>query len=112
MCASEVVPFSFKEQDVPLDKDDFLAQAALIILELEIVYGPTTFALGQICKEIFIFARRRFFIRNYLRPAIVELEDDILGLLPEFQRLICSQTIWVWGYAGRLVCKSNYIWIY
>ena len=92
-------------------KDDLLAQPALLVLELKIVHGPATFVLWQICEELIIVARGRFFIRDDLRLLVVEPEDDVLGLLPKFQCLIRSQTIWVYGYAGRLVCKSNYIGI-
>lgn len=112
-CASEEFLFFVEEQtNIPLEKDDLLAQAALIILELKIVHCPATFGLRQIFEEFIIVARQRFFYRDDLRLLVVEPEDDVLGLLPKFQRFIRSQTIWVCGYAGRLVCESNYIGIY
>lgn len=98
--------------DVPLDKDDLLAQAALLIRELKIVHGPATFGLWQISEEVIIFTRRRDFMHDDLRLLLVEHENDVLGLLLKLQLLIRSQTFWVYGYAGRLVCKSNYIGIY
>ena len=98
--------------NVPLEKDDLLAQAALIILELKIVHSPATFGLRQIFEEFIIVAGLRFFYWDNLRLHVVEPEDDILGPLPKFQRFIRSQTIWVCGYAGRLVRKSNYIGIF
>jgi hypothetical protein len=51
-------------------------------------------------------------MHDNIRLLVVELEDDVLGLLPKFQRLVRSQTIWVYGYAGRLECESNYIGIH
>jgi hypothetical protein len=102
----ELFFFHCKSQaNVPLEKYDLLAQAALIILELKIVHCPATFVLRQIFEEFIIVARQRFFYRDDLRLLLVEPEDDVLGLLPKFQRFIRSQTIWVCGYAGRLVCK-------
>ena len=101
-----------KETNVPLEEYDLLAQAALLILELKIVHGPATFGVRQIFKEFLIVARRRFFKHDNLRLLVVELEDDVLELLPKFQCLVRSQTIWVYGYTGRLVCKSNYIEIH
>jgi hypothetical protein len=81
--------FSVEEPtNVPLEKDDLLAQAALLILELKIVHGPATFGLRQIIEEFFIFDRRRFFYRDDLRLVLVEHEDDVLVLLLEFQLLI------------------------
>ena len=101
-----------KRINVPLEKDDLLAQAALIILELKIVHCPATFGLRQILEEFIIVGRRRFFFRDDLRLIVVEPEDNVLGFFPKFQRFIRCHTIWVCGYAGRLVCRSNYIGIY
>ena len=113
LCAGRAVPFSFEEQNVPLVKDDFIVLAALIILKLEIVYGHTTFSLRQICAEITIFARRRCFLHDYLRMVLVELEDDILVHLLDFQIFKFCYTIHVYARAEqRLVCISNYIGIY
>jgi hypothetical protein len=95
--------------NVPLNKDDLLSQAAIIFLELEIVHGPATFGLRQICEEIIIVVRRRLFVHDDLGLLVVELEDDVLGRLLEFQRLIINQTLWVYGYAGRLVCVKAII---
>jgi hypothetical protein len=78
--------------NVPLEKDDLLAQATLIIRELKIVHRPATFGLRQICEEYIIVARRRFFFRDDLRLMVIELEDDVLVLLPKFQRLKLLQT--------------------
>lgn len=93
-------------------KDDFLAQAAILLLELKIVHGPATSVLRQIDEELVIVYRRRCFFHDDLGPLAVELEDDVLVLLLKFQLLIPFQTFWVYGYAGRLVRKSNYIGIY
>ena len=112
MCKRGVHFFVKEPTNVPLEKDDFLAQAALIILELKIVHCPATFGLRQIFEEFIIVARQRFFFRDDLRLLFVEPEDDVLGLLPKFQRFIRCQTIWVCGYAGRLVSKGNYMGIY
>jgi hypothetical protein len=86
--------------NVPLEKDDLLAQAALIVLELKIVHGPSTLGLRQIFEEFVIVALRRVFFHDDLRLLLVELEDDVLVRLLKLQRLKRSQTLWVYGYAG------------
>ena len=80
--ARSSLSFVEKPTNVPLEKDDLLAQVALLILKLKIVHGPATFGLGQILEEFLIVARRRFFMHDNLRLLVVELEDDVLGLLP------------------------------
>ena len=107
--------FVCEKRNVPQEKYDFIALAALIILKLEIVYGQTTFVLRQICAEIIIFARRRCFLHDYLRMFLVELEDDILVNL-EFQivKLCCTIDVCANAVRRRVVCKleSNYMGIY
>lgn len=91
-----------------MEKDDLIAQASLLVLELKIVHGPATFGLRQIGEEIVIVTRLGRFCDNDLRLAFVEMEGDVLVLLSKFQLLKPLHTIWVYGYTGRLVCKSNY----
>lgn len=95
--------------NVPLKKDDLVSLAAILFLELKIVHGPATFLLRQICEELVIIARRRLFVHDDLGLLVVEPEDDVLGRLFKFQRLIINQTLWVYGYAGRLVCVKAII---
>jgi hypothetical protein len=110
-CASKEVFFRWKT-NVPLEKYNLVALAAPLLLELKIVHCPATFGLRQIIEELIIVARRRVFNRDDLRLLVVDLEDDVLGLLLKFQLLKHIQTFWVYGYAGRLVYKSNFIGIY
>lgn len=93
-----------------MEKDDLIAQASLLVLELKIVHGPATFGLRQIGEEIVIDTRLGRFCDNDLRLVLAEMEGDVLVLLLKFQVLKPIQTIWVYGYTGtgRLVCKSNY----
>ncbi len=94
-----------------MDKDDLVASAALLSLELKIEHGPAALVFRQVCKKIVVLARRLLFNWHDFRLLIIETEDDVLVLLLEFQVLIHCQTIWVYTYAGRLVLK-HYIGIY
>jgi hypothetical protein len=94
--------FFWIEDDVPLVKDDLVAPAALLFFKLKVVHTPATLVFRQICDKIIVILRRRLFFYDDLRLFLVEYEDDVLGRLLEFQLLEHIQTIWVYGYTGRL----------
>jgi hypothetical protein len=85
--------FLVEDDDVPLDKDDLVASAALLFLELKIVHGPAALVFRQVCKKLLVRARRLLlFDWHDFRLLLIETEDDVLVLLLEFQVLIHCQT--------------------
>lgn len=96
------VPLALATRNIPVEKDDLVAQATLLLLKLKVVHGPATLVLGQIGEEILVVLRRRLFVLDDLRLGVVESEDDVLVLLPELELLEHLQALLVYGYAGRL----------
>ena len=90
------------QDDVPADKKELVAQVALFIRELEVVHGPAALGFRQIGDKIIVIGRRHCLFHDNLRLILVQFEDDILGLLSEFQCLEHLQTFRVYAYAGRL----------
>jgi hypothetical protein len=73
--------------DVPVEKDELVAQATLLFLKLKVVHGPAALVFRQICEKILVVLGRRLLLWDNLRLVLVEIEDDVLGLLLEFQCL-------------------------
>ena len=90
-------------ENVPVVKDDLVALAPVLLLELKVVYGPATLVLWQIREEIVVVRGGPCLVADDLRLVIAESEDDVLVLLPQFQLLVRGQAIWVHGDAGRLM---------
>ena len=82
-----------EESDVPIDKDDLFAQAALLICKLKVVHGPAALSFWQISEKFIVVARRRRFQWDNFGLAVVEFEDDVLVLLLEFQFFEHAQTV-------------------
>jgi len=77
----------------PMIKDDLVAQSALLLLELQVVHGPTTLGFGQIAEEFIVVFRCRLLVLDYLRLVVADSEDDVLPLLLEFQLLKQCQAL-------------------
>jgi hypothetical protein len=90
------------EYNVPTEKDELIAQVALVIVKLKVVHGPAALAFWQVCEKFIVILRQRVFLRDNLRLVPADFEDDVLGLLLEFQCLEHVHTFWVCGYTGRL----------
>lgn len=89
-------------ESAPGVKDDLVASAAVLPLELKVVHGPTTRRLGQIGEEFVVIAGGRLFLHDDLRLVVVDPEGDVLVFLAELQVLEHGQAFRVDANAGRL----------
>lgn len=86
--------------DVPRVEYQLVPLPPALLLKLEIVHGPAGVLLGKIAEEVIVRIRLGDLVDDDLRVVVVELEDDVLGLLTELQVLVSADAIRVYTDAG------------
>ena len=86
--------------DVPRVEYQLVPLPPALLLKLKIVHGPARVLLGKIAEEVIVRIRLGDLVDDDLRVVVVELEDDVLGLLTELQVLVSADAIRVYTDAG------------